>query len=191
MKNEVRAGLRINIWQLLRNISPGYCKSQVESISLQSGISVCFMKLLEICHKIQCMLTVMLVMMATLVQFHHHDCQGNIYWHLTLGTDIEIGVDGCSIEECHHDADSRCNHQHEHHNGCSMHIGVAMVSDHSDYTQHQTGLNVAILVYTAVVLPCIRDNNHIRSDRWQYDRPHYDDPFLDSFCFRGPPVCNA
>lgn len=134
------------------------------------------------------MLTIMLVMMATLAQFHHHDCQGNVYWHLTLDTDIELGIDGCSIGDCHHDQDGGCRHHHEHHSDCSMHIGAAMISDHDNGTPQMIVLDSAVVAATVDVLP----RSHIGvvpCNIRNHDCSHHNNPLIASFHFRGPPVC--
>lgn len=74
-------------------------------------------------------LIVLLVFAITSVlQYHHHDCDGRIYIHLTTLDDIVIGNGGNAIEHCRHNhkCESAHHHSHDGHDDdatCSMHLG--------------------------------------------------------------------
>ncbi len=74
------------------------------------------------CLKISLM--AMLVIIASIAQFHHHDCDGNVIIHLTTWTDLSIG--DATLGSCNHEhSDSHhqncCNNEDL---ACSMHINV-------------------------------------------------------------------
>lgn len=75
-------------------------------------------------------LVVLLVFAVTSVlQYHHHDCDGRIYIHLTTFDDIVIGNGGNAIEHCRHNHKCESAHHHSHEGShdedttCSMHLG--------------------------------------------------------------------
>lgn len=67
------------------------------------------------------------IVLCSLVQYHHHDKEGNIYIY-TLCGEIEVGQH--SSEPHHHDkGDTPCKHHHHHHDNhcgdsedCAMHL---------------------------------------------------------------------
>lgn len=60
------------------------------------------------------------ILLTSVLQFHHHDCSGNIYVHLTSYQDIES--ENC--HECNHSNDCGTNEKQD----CSMHIAEYKVS---------------------------------------------------------------
>lgn len=73
------------------------------------------------------------VVLTTVLQFHHHDCDGNIYIHLTTFDDLSLGHTHHGIEHCTHDHD--CGHNDcEGESNCSMHLGAFTVSRQHDIT---------------------------------------------------------
>ncbi len=63
---------------------------------------------------------IMFTLLASVLQFHHHDCDGHIYLSLSTATEIALGDYDDAIHECNH------SHSRPHKcNGgtrCSMHI---------------------------------------------------------------------
>jgi hypothetical protein len=130
-------------------------------------------------------------MMATLVQFHHHDYQGNVYWHLTLSSDVELSSNGCSIEQCHiDDISEQCHHNADQHKACPMHIGAAMVSDHIIATPPILEIDNAIIVVDSDIIPQCEIYN-TRYSLWKDGNIGYINPVITSYNHRGPPIYNA
>ncbi len=79
-------------------------------------------------------LLIAIVALTSVIQFHHHDCDGNIYIHLTTFNDLSLGQFGNGIEKCNHH-----NHHDDGHNDCdgesdcSMHLGVYTVTRENDF----------------------------------------------------------
>lgn len=61
-----------------------------------------------------------IILMASMMQFHHHDCDGNIYIHLTTIEDLAFGRDGFHVDSCSH------SDAHDHNTSCSTHDSCAM-----------------------------------------------------------------
>ena len=64
----------------------------------------------------------LVIVTCTVVQFHHHDAQGNIYITLSVACQLELDSHGhfCA---CHHSHDSGChNSDRSEDPACSMHI---------------------------------------------------------------------
>ena len=63
------------------------------------------------------------VLLTSVMQFHHHDCSGNICIHLTSFDDISNGFNNSHSDNCH-DCDDHNNGHHdtEDRQECSMHI---------------------------------------------------------------------
>ncbi len=61
-----------------------------------------------------------IILMASMMQFHHHDCDGNIYIHLTTIEDLAFGSGGFRVDSCSH------SDAHEHDTTCSTHDSCAM-----------------------------------------------------------------
>lgn len=138
-------------------------------------------------HKAQSVLTIVIVMMAMLLQFHNHDCHGNIFWHLTPHAELTIGVYGCCVDECH-PGNKECGHQSHNHHGhydCSMHIAVAVMSPgcvgaESHWYMESVPNSVPGLISRS-------DELTHTFRRWK-DCSCYKAPLLASFRFRGPPA---
>ncbi len=64
------------------------------------------------------MLIALVFSLGMLMQYHHHDNHGDIFFALTLNEDLALGQ--ChGFDSCHHDADEADDEPEE----CSMHIG--------------------------------------------------------------------
>jgi hypothetical protein len=125
-------------------------------------------------------------MMASLLQFHHHDCNGNVYWHLTFQTDVVLGIGGGSVGSCQHD-DSECAHHDDHHEYCAMHIGSAMAQSHSaSVVPHIISLE-ALEASLIELLPFADTSGDSRNISW-YSDDGYVAPLLSAFSYRGPPI---
>ncbi len=69
--------------------------------------------------------------LTSVMQFHHHDCYGNICIHLTTLDDLVLGQSNDIIEFCNHDVKHDSHHNHHHHEdtSCSMHLGCYKASE--------------------------------------------------------------
>ena len=82
----------------LSSLSLGICKSENYLVILRVKLWGLLKKILP-----HISLIVLLVFAITSVlQYHHHDCDGRIYIHLTTLDDIVIGNGGNAIEHCRH-----------------------------------------------------------------------------------------
>lgn len=73
--------------------------------------------------------------LTSILQYHHHDCDGNIYIHLTSLDDFVIGSSKHAVfEHCDH---NHICYGHENHSDndeehiCSMHLGDYKISDYN------------------------------------------------------------
>lgn len=69
----------------------------------------------------------MVILLTSVVQYHHHDCVGNIFLCLTGNeTELAIGYAPHGLEPCDHtDHDDHCPSTHHHHGStasCSLHL---------------------------------------------------------------------
>ena len=83
--------------------------------------------MMKLLNKIGVFAMMAIVIVASLVQFHHHDCEGRIFLKISNTTDLIIDDNGTSVDNCNHDK----RHPHKCHGeaSCSMHI------DEQDITQ--------------------------------------------------------
>lgn len=67
--------------------------------------------------------------LTSVMQFHHHDCYGNICIHLTTIDDLCNVHLNSSADYCHNEG--KHDSQHHHHDGesCSMHLGSYKASE--------------------------------------------------------------
>ncbi len=72
------------------------------------------------------------VTLTTVLQFHHHDCDGNIYIHLTTLDDLSLGSSHHGIEHCQHHNHDKNQHDCDGGKDCSMHLGAFTVSKQSE-----------------------------------------------------------
>lgn len=68
-------------------------------------------------------------LITSVLQFHHHDCDGNIYIHLTTFDDFIIGTSDHLIEKCEHNHSSVPDGHDD--VECSMHLGDYKASEFS------------------------------------------------------------
>lgn len=97
----------------------------------------------------------MIFTITSVMQYHHHDCDGNIYIHLTTFDDLVIGASEHAIEHCKHDHPCNSHHRHgQHHESCSMHLGDYKASETATIaTEWSTMTTPMFLCDNAVVLP--------------------------------------
>lgn len=83
--------------------------------------------------KLYCLLLAAVIVMTTAVQFHHHDCLGNIFIKLSTDTELIIGLHDCNdghiIDTCQHDDCESSSHDD---GECSLHF------DHLEITKSLT-----------------------------------------------------
>ena len=72
------------------------------------------------------------IALTSVMQFHHHDCDGNIYIHLTTLDDLYIGHTHSSLEHCNNSHKTEHNDCNGKHSNCSMHLGVFTISKQHD-----------------------------------------------------------
>lgn len=75
-------------------------------------------------HKIFIPFIAAMIIVVSLLQFHHHNCDGNIFVALTPDTDLVIGQPRHLFHDCHH---NECGHRHSDtdnaESACAFHIG--------------------------------------------------------------------
>lgn len=83
----------------------------------------------------------MSIAMGSVVQFHHHNSQGDIFLSVSLSADIGLGCHH-GIVDCHH------NHNHNHNNGnsrgddCAMHLDDSpLTRDHQSHDSYSAAIN--------------------------------------------------
>lgn len=71
--------------------------------------------------------------LTSVLQFHQHDCDGNIHLHLTTLNDLAIGsnVNSCECHKANVPGQSSENHTHGE-GSCSMHIADYKASEYSE-----------------------------------------------------------
>lgn len=74
----------------------------------------------------------MFTLLASVMQFHHHDCDGHIYLSLTAVTDIALG-------DNYDDAVHECNHSHSRPHKCN---GATRCSMHIGYQEIRKAINI-------------------------------------------------
>lgn len=67
--------------------------------------------------------------MTSIMQYHHHDCDGNIFIHMTTFEDLVIGTSKQTIEHCNHTHTCPHNQHGQHNESCSMHLGDYKASE--------------------------------------------------------------
>lgn len=78
----------------------------------------------------------MLVIIASIAQLHHHDCDGNVIMHLTTWADLSI--EDVTSNSCNHEQQSDSHHQRCCNNedlACSMHISVFKIEKKQSISQ--------------------------------------------------------
>ncbi len=99
---------------------------------------------------------VTIVAFTSVIQFHHHDCDGNIYIHMTTFDDL-------SLDDSHHEYEHCCHHNHDNEHsdcdgkkGCSMHLGDFTVS-----RQHDIDTIALLPLFDWATFECLSDENII------------------------------
>lgn len=99
------------------------------------------------CLRILSLLVALCFGVVQLLEYHHHDCSGKIFF--SFSSDSEIAFDS-GIEKCHHHCDHR-SHRHESEEECPMHLDISLnFRADSDISQG----NVCCLDMTAVLAGC-------------------------------------
>lgn len=75
-----------------------------------------------------------IILIASMMQFHHHGCDGNIYVHLTTIEDLAIGSNGLHMNECDHSASHHHNNECGVNDSCAMHITEYKIVDSDTQT---------------------------------------------------------
>ena len=127
--------------------------------------------------------------LTSIMQYHHHDCEGNIYIHLTTFEDLVIGSSKHAIEHCNHDH-ACTNHQHrQHHVSCSMHLGDYKASEAT--TIDAECMTMAIPLFLSSYMIGLPDD--IPTNILIVDAEYYDCSICESIsstsALRAPPVC--
>lgn len=89
------------------------------------------------------------IVIASLLQFHHHDCLGNIYINVSAFNGITFGHFGIHIKNCDHFSNVNHNQGCDKRKKCALHITLSKVTKQ----EHQS-----IKVHSSVYLFCILTN---------------------------------
>lgn len=141
----------------------------------------------QIIHHISVLL-VAIVALTSIIQFHHHDCDGNIYIHLTTFDDLSLGHSHNGIEKCkHHNHHDNGHNDCDGENACSMHLGVYTVTRQNDFNGIASFPVLDVIpAETLQVHGC--ETIAISENTGNNDKPIlYDDLILSSSAFRAPP----
>lgn len=126
--------------------------------------------------------------LTSVMQFHHHDCYGNIYIHLTTFDDLVIGQSNGFVEHCNHDHEKDSHHHHED-ASCSMHLGSYKGSEQS----------IIKVLITPLLLYGLLHLNQIKIETIIIDIIVGDAKYYDNYinnviksisAFRAPPIKN-
>lgn len=98
--------------------------------------------------------TAITIVLASLLQFHHHDCNGNISIHLTTIDDITLGTLFSYSEECSHT--NRHTHQTDCNSveDCAMHIAISKTIKQNKHTQIAQGPSFDLYYLLAIQIEC-------------------------------------
>lgn len=141
----------------------------------------------QIIHHISVLL-IAIIALTSVIQFHHHDCDGNIYIHLTTFDDLSLGQFGNGIEKCNHH-----NHNNVEHNDCdeesdcSMHLGAYTVT-----RQHDLNFIASLPLINGMISETIQicecETKAISENSNNSEKQlRIDDLILSSSAFRAPP----
>lgn len=123
--------------------------------------------------------------LTSLMQFHHHDCYGNIYIHLTTFDDLVIGQSNDFIERCNHDEDDAHHHKND---SCSLHFGCYKGSEQSVIKLLPLPLLYGLLYLNLIIFEN-KITDIIIGDAIYYD--NYINNVIKSIsAFRAPPIKN-
>lgn len=104
--------------------------------------------------------TTITIVLASLLQFHHHDCNGNISIHLITLDDITFGALFSYSEECSHT--NRHTHQTDCNSieDCAMHIAISKIIKQNKHIQIAQGPSFDLyylLAFQAETQPIINE----------------------------------
>ncbi len=124
--------------------------------------------------------------LTSVVQFHHHDCDGNICIHLTTLDDLVIGVSDMPIKHfadgCAHSSDNDSDDE-----SCSMHLGYYKASEQGDIERPDS----PIMIYGIVSVGRLLEINQLISVSVNDAECHddYIEKIIKSvLAFRAPPI---
>lgn len=128
--------------------------------------------------------------LTSVMQFHHHDCYGNIYIHLTTLDDLVLGYSNDIIEFCNHDVKHDSHHHHHHEDtSCSMHLGSYKVSEQNFIKIITAPLQLYGLLHLNQIIIENKIVDIIVNDAEYYD--NYINNVIKSLsAFRAPPMKN-
>lgn len=101
------------------------------------------------------------VVMASLLQFHHHDCDGNIYIHLTTLDDIALGYSGLHIYECNHSDDHHHTTDCNDHENCALHIAISKATKQSQQSVASPSFDLSYILADILELQKPQNETHI------------------------------
>ena len=99
------------------------------------------------------------IVIASLLQFHHHDCLGNIYINVSAFNDITFGHFGIHIKNCDHFSNVNHNQGCDKGKNCALHITLSKVTKHE-----QQSIKVHSSVYLFYILTNILELNNIQKE---------------------------
>lgn len=137
----------------------------------------------NIFYKMRLCLTISIIAIVSVLQFHHHDCGGNIFINLSGNVELAIGNGDFETTHCHHSHKHPCDHQSR---GCILNIAPFEVRQNTiDHVLHQNNdlINAIEYAYNPEII------NHSDSRSEYYHVPiTYISTYNIGVCgFRAPP----
>ncbi len=137
----------------------------------------------DIFYKMKLCLTISIIAIVSVLQFHHHDCGGNIFINLSDNVELAIGSGDFETAHCHHSHKHPCDHPSR---GCILNIAPFEVRQYAiDYVSHQN--NDLINAIEHVFNPDKITHSDSKS-RYYHNTITYISTFHIGVCgFRAPP----
>ena len=127
------------------------------------------------------------VVFSTMLQYHHHDHDGNTFINLSTCLELKLGHD-FDIQECHHDGchDEGCADRHDADDDCSCGLHLTDFELANNLSTLPDIVPISILS-AEIVVPEITTSditkNYLRSDVEVYSPP-----LVGPLSFRAPPA---
>lgn len=127
--------------------------------------------------------------LTSVMQFHHHDCHGNICIHLTTVDDLLHNQSYSATEHCSHEDGHNTQQPHQEDVSCSMHLGSYKASEQSIIKVFTAPLQLYGLLHLNQIVIKNKIIDIIVNDAEYYD--NYINKVIKSLsAFRAPPMLN-
>lgn len=127
--------------------------------------------------------------LTSVMQFHHHDCYGNICIHLTTIDDLRLEQAYSTHAHCDHGNGHNTHHDNQDESSCSMHLGSYKASEQNFIKVFATPLHLYGLLHLNQIIIENKIVDIIVNDAEHYD--NYINEVIKSIsAFRAPPLKN-